>query len=232
MPPKHPESGNLIFMILLAVVLIGYLSVAIMKSGNSDGANIDSETVIIQASQIRSYVGELERGIRYIQQNNNLSEEDFRFAHSDANADYGDITTNPQFQMFHRDGGGASYRRPPSGINDGSPWEFYGGTAAPAVGSDRADLIAVLPNVTQAFCEYINTSNSQPATLSDTGTCLHQGASGRFNSSTQFDSSPNTMDENAFAQDTTISAVKPAPQACVTCASDGANHFYHVIYAR
>lgn len=232
----HPESGNLIFMILLAVVLIGYLSVAIMNSGDSDGANIDDESIIIQASQIRSYVGELERGIRYIQQNDTVSEDDFRFAHPDADPDYGDLSSaplpSPANQMFHQNGGAARYRFPNSGINDGSPWEFYGGTAIPSVGSDRADLVAVLPNISQALCDYINTSNSQPITLGDTGSCVYQGSASRFNSSTQFDSSPNIMDESSFAQNTTINAVKPAPQACVTCTSDGANHFYHVIYAR
>lgn len=242
---RPPESGNVIFMILLAVLLIGYLSVAIMNSGNSESANIDDESLAIKVSQIRSYVGELERAIRYIQQND-IAEDDFRFAAPDAHADYGDLATDPapspSNQVFHPSGGAASYRAPPSGISDGSAWEFYGGTAIPAVGSDLADLVAVLPNVTQAFCEYINTANSQPAILSDTGgslasgasagNCVSMGAAGRFDATTQFYSTPNTMDTSSFAQDSTISAVKAAPQGCVLCEADGNYHFYHVIYAR
>ncbi len=221
----------MVFMILLAVVLIGYLSVAVMNSSDSDSANIDSETLAVKTSQLRNYVGELERGIRYIQQND-TAEDDFRFAHADADSDYGTPSTNPQNQLFHPSGGGALYRSPPSGINDGSMWEFYGGTAVPAIGSNLADLTAVLPNVTQSFCDYINTANSQPLGLQDTNACIYQGATERFSDSDQYDSAPNTMDESTFAQDDTISAVKPAPQACVRCTADGNNHFYHVLYAR
>ena len=85
---------------------------------------------------------------------NDFSENDIRFSHPDAHTDYGLITDTPARQVFSREGGGASYRAAPSGINDGSAWEFYGGTHMPDVGSDRAELIAVLPNLTQEFCEF------------------------------------------------------------------------------
>lgn len=242
----HTQAGNVLFMILIAIALIGFLSVTIMNSGNSDSANIDQETLVIRAAQVRSYVGELERGIQYIMQQNEIDISDIRFAHPDAHSDYGDLgavaADDLPAQMFHPQGGGATYKNSPDTINDGSSWEFYGGTAIPAVGSSEADLVAVLPNVTQAFCRYINRTNGQPeeldddggalATPSNAGSCVNLGANGRFNDSVQFYSSPNTMDESSFAQDTTISVVKPAPQGCVLCAADSQRHFYHVISAR
>jgi hypothetical protein len=227
------ERGNVIFMVLIAVLLIGYLSVAVMNGGNNE-AEIDQESLSIKVSQVRSQVSEFERGVHYILQNG-IAEDEIRFAHNDAAADYGDLSTapapSPANQLFHPDGGGASYRLPPSGISDGSAWEFYGHTALPAVGSDRADLVAVLPNVTEAFCAYINVNNNQPEALDDTGTCIYSIATQRFSAGDQYDDSPNTLDEASFAQDTTISAVKPAPQGCVTC-GDGKHHFYHVLLAR
>jgi hypothetical protein len=225
------ERGNIIFMVLIAVILIGALTAAIFSSGQSESSNIDEETLVIKTTQVQSYAGELERGIQYIMQNSGISESDFRFAHADAPDDYGDITDTPEAQLFSSSGGGALYRLPPSGINDGSVWEFYGHTAVPAVGSDAADLIAVLPNVTEAFCTRVNSLAGQSAELDDTGTCLYSGDSERFNAVDQFSSSPNSVDETDFAQDTTISAVKPAPEACVTC-SNGSRHYYHVLYAR
>lgn len=224
------EAGNVIFIILIAVVLIGFLSAAILNSSN-ESSNIDQENLIIKAAQVRAQAGEFERGIQYILQND-VSENDFRFAHTDGAAEYGSISSVPSRQLFHSDGGGASYKSPPSGISDGSDWEFYGGTTLPAIGSDNADLVAVLPNVTAAFCAYINISQNQAAELGDAGACINSGAAGRFGDSVQYASSPNDVDEADFAQDTASSVVKPAPQGCVLCAADSQYHFYHVIYAR
>ena len=240
---KSSESGNILFMILIAVVLVGTLTAAINATSRPEGANIDPETLVIRASEVQRYASELERAITYILQNA-ISEEDIRFAHYDAHADYGDLgaDADPSDQVFHVDGGGATYRAPPAGINDGSSWEFYGGTHAPGIGTGRADLMAVLPNVTQAFCDKINALNGQSGTPADTGgsaasgsdpgNCVNIGALGRFDDAQQFYTSVNSMDETSFEQDPNTSAARPAPQGCVACTSGSANHFYHVIYAR
>jgi hypothetical protein len=162
------------------------------------------------------------------------SESDIRFAHAEAHTDYGDLSADadPSDQVFHRDGGAANYRTPPTGLNDGSAWEFYGATHLPAIGTGRADLIAVLPNVTQAFCDRINVINGQSGTPSDPATCLGNVVTDRFDDGNQFASSANTVDEATFEQDPTYSAVRAAPQACVRCAADSNNYFYHVLLAR
>lgn len=220
------ESGNILFVILLAVVLIGLLTAAIQST--NQGGNIDKESLLLRATEVQRYASEMERGVVFIL-NNGVSENDIRFAYPDANSDYGDLSadTDPSNQLFHRDGGGVTYRAPPDDINDGSKWEFYGQTALPEVGSDEAELIAVLPNVTQAFCEQINKSigydaGTQPE---DTATCLNGGASARFDDGTQFASSPNTVDETTFS-------LKPAKQGCVKCTADGTYHYFDVLLAR
>ena len=230
----------MLFIILIAVVLIAALSAAILSSGSTEGTNIDKEALAIKASEVQRYVSELERAVMYVLQNGN-SESDIRFAHPDAHADYG-VLANTSEQIFARDGGGATYRAPPSGINDGSAWEFYGGTHLPGVGSNRADLIAVLPNVTAQFCTKINTLNGQTGTPTDTGAgaaaggnpgdCLHIGALGRFDAGQQFYTTINTVDETTFEQDPEVSEARTALQACVTCDLDGNTHFYHVLLAR
>lgn len=243
------QSGNILFIILLAVVLIGLLTAAIQSTSRSDGSSIDSEQVVISTSEVQRYASELERAVNYILQDGK-SESDIRFAHYDAHADYGDLgaDTDPSDQVFHPDGGAANYRPIPTGVNDGSAWEFYGGTHIPGIGTpSRAELVAVLPNVTQAFCDRVNELNGQTGTPSDTGgskasgtsagNCVDLGANGRIGSSTittQFYASGtiNTMDETSFEQDPNTSAARPAAQACVSCAADGNNHFYHVLLAR
>lgn len=233
----------MLFIILIAVVLIGALTAAIQFSSRPEGANIDKETLVIRAGEVQRYASELERAVLFITQNM-MSEVDIRFAHPDAHADYGDLSadTDPSDQVFHHLGGGAEYRDPPEDINDGSAWEFYGGTHLPGVGSDKADLIAVLPNITQQFCDKINDLNGQTGTPTDTGMsaasgsdpgdCLHIGADGRFDDAQQFYTTVNTTDESTFRQDPEVSAARTALQACVTCSLDSARHFYHVLLAR
>ncbi len=233
----------MLFMILIAIVLIGLLTAVIMSTGNSENANIDSETLAIRASEVQRYASELERAVLFIT-SNGISENNVRFSHPDAETDYGDLSadTTPKDQVFSQDGGGANYKLPPDGINDGSKWEFYGGTALPGVGSSRAELVAVLPNVTQQFCDRINSLAGQSGNPEDTGaglaagaspgSCLNLGAAGRFNDTRQFYATPNTVDATTFEQDPEISAPRPALQACVLCAADGENHYYHVLLAR
>lgn len=243
MTQAHTEKGNILFIILIAIALIGLLTVAIQSTSRPDGANIDKEQLSIRATEVQRYASELERAVMFIMQNGK-SESDIRFAHPDAHADYGDLSADgdPSDQVFHRLGGGASYRTPPADINDGSAWEFYGGTHLPGVGSDKADLIAVLPNVTQAFCNKVNALNDQTGTPTDTGAsaasgsdpgdCLNIGAAGRFDDSRQFYSTVNTVDETTFEQDEEASAARTTLQACVVCDTDSSRHFYHVLMVR
>lgn len=221
------ESGNVLIIILLAVALIGALTAA-MQSTSQQSAHIDKETLILRVSEVQRYTSELERGINYIMQNGH-SESDIRFAHPNAHNDYGDLIadSDKSDQIFDRLGGAAHYGTPPPNINDGSTWEFYGHTALPHVGSDAAELIVILPNVTQDFCEKTNSIIGYNATNqpTDSSTCIHGGASQRFNDTTQFDSSPNTVTDATFS-------IKPSMQGCVQCTNDNSYHFFHVLMAR
>ncbi len=220
------QSGNVLVIILLAVVLIGALTAA-LQGTSQQSSHIDNETLILRISEVQRYASELERGVAFIIQNG-FSESDIRFAHPDAHSDYGDLgaDSDKSDQLFAREGGAAKYRSPPIDVNDGSAWEFYGNTALPEVGSDRAELIAVLPNVTQAFCEKVNSiigyDSTQPT---DSAICINSGAAQRFDDGTQFSASPNTVTSATFS-------LKPSMSGCLQCSSDNSYHFFHVLMAR
>ncbi|MCB1782714.1 MAG: hypothetical protein KDI13_01845 [Alphaproteobacteria bacterium] len=223
--PRHRESGNIIFMILLAIVLIGALTAALHGSSQTSN-NIDRETLIIRVSEVKRYASELERGVAYIIQGGH-SEADIRFASPDADADYGDLSsdTDKTDQVFDSSGGAARYRLPPDGVNDGSKWEFYGQTALPNVGTDAAELVAVLPNVTSDFCTVVNNGIGYSAQPTDSSDCVSYGASGRFDDGTQFPATPNTVDTATFS-------VTPALEGCVKCTADGSYNYFRVLLAR
>jgi hypothetical protein len=231
---RSSESGNVIFFILLAVVLIGLVTAAIRSGG--EGANIDRETVLIRAADIRQYANELERGVVFIMQNG-ASEAELRFAHPSAPSEYGDINDTPTRQLFGEQGGGVEYKLPPSDISGASFWEFYGHTHIPDVGvsppNEEAELLAVLPFVTRSFCDTINRMNSYDPGVTpedENGVCLHAGTAFRFSSATQF-STGIGVDET---DDDATWTVKPAMQGCVTCnaGSDDSLHFFHVLMVR
>lgn len=222
------ESGNVFFYVLLALALIGLVTMA-LRSGGMSGANIDKEDLTIRASQLRQQAQEYERAVAYIMQNGR-SEADVRFADPALPAAYGDVTVDPGRQVFSADGGGAEYHEPPSGVNDGSGWEFFAHTRIPGAGSDRADLVAVLPNVTKAFCDKINEMAGQTAAPAETGGGCVFDTGKRFGDANLYDdTTTNVLDETAAS----FSAV-PAMQACVDCDPAGAHayHVYHVLMAR
>jgi len=156
-----------------------------------------------------------------------VSESDIRFAHPGASTDYGDININPQFQMFHRNGGGADYKAPPADISAAPTWEFYGHTNMPGVGTSLPDLVAVMPSVTPAFCDIINQQNGYTQRPQDsTGDCVNAGAAQRFRTGATFTAagSQNNADPATFS-------VQPALQGCVEC-NGGGLHFFQVLLAR
>jgi hypothetical protein len=227
---RKGERGNVLFMVLIAIVLIGTLTAVVSSTGDNDNSNIDDETLAIRASEVQRYASELERGMNYIIQNG-IAEEDFSFAIPTNTATpflYGELAadTTKEDQLFHADGGAANYRAAPNGVQtaSGGAWEFYGNTQVPQAGSDRADLIAVLPNVTRQFCEKINELNGQTDTQPlDGGGDIHN-TSNRFTGSTNYDdASPNALTDASFTK-------FPPLQACVQSGTD--YHFYHVLYPR
>lgn len=230
---KTAESGNILIYILGAIFLMGLLFVMI-RGSQTPGGGIDAETLILRASQVQQYAGELERGVGYVLKNGH-SESDIRFANPSSVGAYGDIGDTPSRQVFDRRGGGATWRNPPDGVNDGTEWQFYATTHIKDMGTDtaasmKAELIAVLPNVTEDFCAKINAINEQDLTLTDNhdpsaNGCVYAGSGNEFTGTYSSGATTNTIDDSFFTH-------LPPKQACVLCESDGNLHFYHVLLAR
>jgi len=227
-PSKSPESGNVILYVLIGIFLVGLLTAAIRNVGGGND-NIDKENLLLKAGQVQRHAAEIAQGVNIILEKK-ASEADLRFAHDDAPSDYGLITTTPEYQVFSTEGGSATYRMPPAGVNDGSGWEIFATSAIPQVGSDKADLIAVLPNVTEAFCTVMNAqlgfdTGTQPTDdAAGSPSCVMGDPTDRFDG-TFNDSSPNPLDDTTFSK-------LPAYQACVSCASNDTFNYYYVLMAR
>lgn len=225
---QNHEKGNVLLYVLIGIVLVGLLTVALRSSGGYK-EDIDTESLVIKAGEVQRYGAELARAVNILLEKK-VSEADIRFAHPDAGVEYGNITTDPENQIFSSDGGRAPYRAAPTGVNDGSAWEFFATSQIPQVGSDKAELIAVLPNVTAGFCAAMNGQlGFDPSTQPTDGPagappCVSGAAIDRF-AGTYDDAAPNSLTDATFSK-------LPAYQACVLCESDSNYHYFYVLMAR
>ncbi len=152
----HRQSGNILIYILGAIFLLGLL-IIIVRGSSTPGGGINEETLVLKVAEVQQYGAELENAVSFILQKG-ISEEDIRFAHPDADPAYGVITDNPERQVFSKLGGGATYRAPPTNIQDVvTSWNFNGSSSVRSVGNDGApEIVAWLPYVTKEFCFAIN----------------------------------------------------------------------------
>ncbi len=217
------QSGNILFMLLVAIVLLAGLTYAVTRS-EQGGANLSREKTSLAADQIGSFGIDLRRAVDAMTRAGR-SESTISFAHASLSG-YGTPDTTPDAEVFNISGGGVAYIDVPAGTNNGSQWEVYGFTAAPGMGDEAtADLMLVLPNVTEAFCRAFNkkAGYSLDAVIPTDGTaCIHNTAS-RFAGTFASGGAVNTMDTGTFKT--------PAPFACVACAGP-AYHAYYVLMDR
>lgn len=223
---RPAERGNILVYVLLGIVLIGLLTAALRMTGDT-GKDIDQERLVIRATEVQRFAAQVQAGVSTLLENG-VSEADLKFAHPEGDGDYGLIATTPTQQVFSNQGGKVTFLPPPAGINDGTSWQFYGTTDIPQIGSNKADLLLVLGNVTEAFCTAINQQlglgTTPPAddTTSTTPDCVYSALAGHKFSGTFLDP-PNEMDPATFSR-------IPSAQGCVSCGA--AYHYYYVLLSR
>ena len=220
MKTASSQSGNVLLYILIAIVLIGFLTIALRDNGGTN-ASVDNEKASSLATQIIKYGGELQSGVDTLLKNG-VSESDLRFAYPNEFPDYGTITTTPQFQIFSQQGANVTYRSPPNNSTTiAKTYRILGNNAMPQAGSAKADLVMVLTDVTDGVCDAINKQVGISAKPSLT-TC---GTPTLYGINNLFKSSPDAIDPAAF---TTL----PALQFCAYCADQTRNIYFYTLLAR
>lgn len=222
------QSGNILIYILGAIFLLGLL-IMVVKGSFQEGTGIDTEQAMLKANQLQQYAGELERGVGYVLRNG-VSESDIRFAHPDLAVDYGTYSDSENM-VFAPKGGGVEFRSPPSGVNDGSMWGFHANTHITGLGdatAKKAELIAVLPNVTEAVCNQINRNVKQTINLALNTDPIANGcvSDSAFDGTFLSGAPANILDDTKLGY-------TPAAEACIRCANMGPSyHYYKVLMAR
>ena len=170
---RSAESGNVLFLILIAVALFAALSYA-TTSGNRSSAgknNINAETTALKASQIMQYATYIEQTVMKMRLRG-VSDEALCFD-SDAwgHNDYDQpscVDSRNSVYLATGGGGGGTWAPPPGETNDGSPWYISGEVCVPGIGtfqgdacdadgiSSSEDLTMILPGILKDVCIKIN----------------------------------------------------------------------------
>lgn len=218
------NNGNILIILLIAIVLLGTLTIVI--SDDETGSDISKEKISLSINSLQTFSNEVHMAVNKLILSG-ISEQEIQFSHDKLHSDYGTEGGNDSnTEVFHIDGGQAAYRSPPKNINDGSEWEFMGGTALPELGTeDSSELIAILPNINSSLCDAINSrmgydiSTTNPQ---DTGQCIYNTID-RFTPANSYkDSGANTIDDS--------SVIYPFMEGCISCGSN--KHYIKVLIIR
>ena len=245
-PHRLTERGNAIFLILIAVALIGALTVTLSRSGSSVENLGNSEKVRIEALAIMRHM----QSITLAAENltfQGTSENDLSFENPLSTIDYTNANcTAADCKLFDIRGAGLSYLTPKTKWLDTAlaaqpyygDWLFTGNACIPDVGRGRdvtcntndgqLELLVVLPYVKKSLCQSVNkqakttiTTNNPPV---DTANAWHATLAPYTGTFTNAQPIADT-NEDLFAQKTGCFAGGGTPAA-------NSYHIYHVIKAR
>ena len=220
------ERGNALFLILIAVALFAALSYAVTQSGRG-GGSVSNEQALILSSQITQYPAALRTSItRMVVTGTGVTTLDFTVPAP---------TNTAATEVFGAGGGQAISQVPPPAATSATTWTYLRANGAADgwyiwnIGSNAQnsgrEVIAALPNLTDAVCQQINkglgratTAVTQDATVSlvTAGT-----AAPAYNSTFTFNGTPGAGNTSAAG----------VAFACVLNGGGGGNYiYYHALY--
>ncbi len=153
---KRSESGNVLFLILIAVALFAALSYVVTQSTRSGGGSTEREKNILSSAQMTQYPTQLRTAI-IRQVLGGVAIESVLF-----NAP-GSFGASVNLEVFHPSGGGATFQQAPADLSAGGntplTWTYNAEFDVPGVGLDGAggnDVIAFLPGISSGICRQVN----------------------------------------------------------------------------
>lgn len=231
---RSDQSGNVLFLILIAVALFAALSYAVTQSSRSGGANTENERIALDIGRVRGHAVNLKMAMARMLTNGGISANNISFDFDGFTQDYSNPNcTNSKCEIFGSLGGGAIWDKPPFTIT-GNDYIISGYSQIPGIGTDgpsdagAAELILIVPNVTEGTCKSINRSlKIEGAIPTETAGCLVD------TSGTDFYFKGNFAAGNVIEDTSNPSALRGKFEMCVRCpGSPDSFHYYEVLIAR
>lgn len=156
---SHRESGNVLFYILIAVVLLAALSYAVANSGRGKADIINEERARLIASEMIEYTDIISNAVTQLKlrgcNENEISfENNLTSGYANANA-----PADQTCHVFNINGGAITAKNPPEEGLPSSPllteYRFVGSNTVPGVKNVAGELI-ILANVSENICSQTN----------------------------------------------------------------------------
>lgn len=169
---RRGESGNVLFLILIAVALFAALSYAVTQSSRSGGGDANKENQLIDSAQVTQYPAGVRTSlVRMIIGGTSVDQLEFNTP-----SDFASLTSNA-VGVFHPSGGGATYSTSPPSVMESKTqgiWYFSGLFEIDSIGangtdSDGNEIAAFLPGVSSGVCKKINEQLGLGTTIPDSG---------------------------------------------------------------
>ncbi len=173
-PPKdgfYNEGGNVIWLILVAVALLGALTVQLSRTGSTTEKSGDREKKTIKTSQLLRYTASIDQAIKNLQFRD-CSENDISFANStDTNYANASSPADESCHVFATNGAGLLWRSFSGEIlNTGASMAIMNDIAVfgqnYGTADTRPELMLAIP-VSQAVCLNINDHYDLSAVTAD-----------------------------------------------------------------
>ncbi|MEM7617797.1 MAG: hypothetical protein AAF244_00305 [Pseudomonadota bacterium] len=238
---QEKQAGNILVFILIAILLIGLLTISLTRSNNSTNETGNYELQQITISNFMRYAKNLEIGIQMLK-SRGCGENEISFDNPVEDG-YENLEAPDDFSchIFEAEGAGLEWQEPDRKISR-LPYAIYGDHVIHGIGSTsepfvnaNADLILVMRDIPAQLCEAINLhlDNGLTSVPIDRGDSISDGTERKFIG--EF-----TADEDISGdQGTDICSEDVDTALCgITsgCFKEGAgeefNVFYSVLYAR
>lgn len=217
------QRGNLLFLLLLAVVLFAALAYAITSSMRGGGKDGGSEKADMLASQIIQYTNLIENTVMRTRMMNDIPDYGLDLARPGSNPNTTCTFTNCRVFDTTSRPGLMNYDTLPLGDGTSAGFVFYT-VAVEDVGTTADDLILILDIKTEALCRAINKQLGRNVDLT-----IADGFGGTITSysgtMTSFPVSGSRLSEMG-------NGLKGTPSGCYFHSNSTGLRFYHVILAR
>lgn len=163
----HPEQGNVLFYILIAVALIAALSYAVSNSTRGGMGTISTEQAKLRASEIIEYGNTMANAVSQLRLRG-VDEDELCFDDASWGASDYDHSgcTDTYNKIFSPDGGGLNWANAPadamdSGVSPDNLWHIYGDNEVDEIGTTCggaacSDLLLIVDELSQEVCIKIN----------------------------------------------------------------------------
>lgn len=159
------QRGNILFLILLAVVLFAALAYAVTSSMRGGGKDAGNEKTEAKVSQMLNYFAELNAGIQRMMLVNDVKDYQINFYYQSSSTYVMGGNDNPnctesRCRVFDPAGGGVvgrlamDFQR--SDITGSGPYPRVFYISVPGVGSSAPDIVLKLHGITTPICRAIN----------------------------------------------------------------------------